>query len=348
MTDYLKKITLQADVTTSDVIKNLTDSGLQIVLLVDKNNKLIATVTDGDIRKGFANGHSLDDKIINVANLDPKTVYLNATTNVLKDLFDNFWYKAIPIINNNHQLIGCHLITDFLNLKTIEAPFLIMAGGFGKRLGKLTRKCPKPMIKFDDKPILQHIIEKASKDGFRNIYISTHFLGHIIEKFFGDGKQLNVNISYLREPHPLGTAGCLKLMPNVNSPIVVSNGDLISKIGYKTILDYHCSVAASATMAVTEHKMFHPFGVVKSEGIDLIEFQEKPIWKTNINAGIYVLDKSAPNLIKTNENVSMPEIFTRFQKRKERTVIFPVHEKWIDVGTPKVVDILNKENTDFL
>ena len=182
MTDYLKKITLQADVTTSDVIKNLTDSGLQIVLLIDKNNKLIATVTDGDIRKGFANGLSLDDKIINVANLDPKTVYSNTAKNILKDLFDNFRYKAIPIIDNNHQLIGCHLIADFLNLKIIEAPLLIMAGGFGKRLGKLTRECPKPMIKIDEKPILQHIIEKASKDGFRNIYISTHFLGHIIEK----------------------------------------------------------------------------------------------------------------------------------------------------------------------
>ena len=348
MTDYLKKITLQADISTSEVIQNLTDSGLQIVLLIDKNNKLIATVTDGDIRKGFANGLSLDDKIINIANLNPKAVYLNTAKNILKDLFDNFGYQAIPIIDNNHQLIGCHLIADFLNLKTIEAPFLIMAGGFGKRLGKLTRECPKPMIKIDKKPILQHIIEKASKDGFKNIYISTHFLGHVIEKFFGDGKQLNVNISYLREEYPLGTAGCLKLMPNINSPIVVTNGDLISKIGYKTILDYHCSVSASATMAVTEHKIFHPFGVIKSEGIDLIEFQEKPIWKTNINAGIYVLDKSAPNLIKTNENLSMPEIFTRFQKRKERTVIFPVHEKWIDVGTPKTLDILNKETRDFL
>ena len=348
MNDYLKKITLLADAFMSDAIKNLNDSGLQIVLLIDKNNKLIATVTDGDIRKGFAHGLTLDDEIINVANLDPKTVYLETHTNILKDLFDNFGYKAVPIIDDKHKLIGCHLISDFLNLKTIESPFLIMAGGFGKRLGKLTRECPKPMIKIDKKPILQHIIEKASKDGFRNIYISTHFLGHMIEKFFGDGKQLNVNITYLREQSPLGTAGCLKLMPTINSPIVVTNGDLISKIGYKTILDYHCSVSASATMAVTEHKIFHPFGVVKSEGIDLIEFEEKPIWKKNINAGIYVLDKSTPNLIKKNEPVSMPEIFKRFQKRKERTVIFPLHEKWIDVGTPKTLDKLNKENKDFL
>ena len=348
MNDYLKKITLLATSLTSKVIENLNRSGLQIVLLVDENKNLIATVTDGDIRRGLASGLTLDDQIIKVANLNPKTVFKNTNKNILKNLFNNSAYKAIPIIDNYKKLIGCHFIESFINSKNLESPFLIMAGGFGTRLGEITKKCPKPMLHINNKPILQHIIEKASQDGFKKIYISTHFLGNIIEDFFGNGERFNVNISYLREKNPLGTAGCLKLMPNFSSPIVITNGDLISKIGYKTILDYHYSVSASATMAVTDHKIFHPFGIIKSDGIDLIDFQEKPVWKTNVNAGIYVLDKSAPDLIDLNENVPMPEIFTRFQERKERTVIFPVHEKWIDAGTPKDLSILLKNNSDFL
>ena len=348
MLEHIKKIILPTSVTTSEVINNLNLSGLQIALIVDENNKLVATVTDGDIRKGFANGLRLEDKIISVANLNPKTVNKDASKRELRNLFNNYGYKAIPIVGKKNLLIGCHLISNFFQPEIVNVPFLIMAGGLGTRLGRLTKNCPKPMLKIKGKPILQHIIEKASKDGFFNIYISTYFLSHMIEDYFGSGENFNVKITYLREENPLGTAGCPQLLPKMNTPIVVTNGDLISKIGYKTILDFHNSLSAHATMAVIEHQIQHPFGVVKSDGADLIEFDEKPIWKTNINAGIYVLDKSSTKLINKNENVSMPEIFLRFQKRKKRTVIFPIHEKWIDIGTPKTLNVLNKESKDFL
>ena len=344
MLEHVKKIILPTTVTTSEVIKNLNLSGLQIVLIVDENNKLIATVTDGDIRKGFANGLRLDDKIISVANLKPKTVNKDVPKKELRNLFNNYGYKAIPIIDNKNLLIGCHLISNFLQLEKVNVPFLIMAGGLGTRLGRLTKNCPKPMLKIKGKPILQHIIEKASKDGFFNIFISTYFLSHMIEDYFGTGENFNVKITYLKETTPLGTAGCLQLLPKLNTPIVVTNGDLISKIGYKTILDFHQSVSANATMAVIEHKIQHPFGVIKSDGVDLIEFDEKPIWKTNVNAGIYVLDNSAITLVKPRENTTMPEIFKRYKSKKKKTVIFPLHENWIDIGTPKNLQTIKNKS----
>ena len=348
MKKIINKIFLSPNNTLSEAINNLNNSGLQIIILTDENNVLIATVTDGDIRKGLVNGIKLNDKIIKVANLNPKYVKLNTNKNEIINLFQNFDYKALPVLDEDKKVINCHFFKDFHNFKTINSPFLIMAGGFGKRLGKLTIKCPKPMLKIDDKPILQHIIEKASKDGFTNIFISTHYLGHVIEDYFEDGTKFDVQISYIRESMPLGTAGCLKLMPKTKYPIVVTNGDLISKIGYKTILDYHCSTSASATMATIEYKIKHPYGVIKSEGINLIKFEEKPIWHTNINAGIYVLDYSVQNLIKLNEQVSMPDIFTRFQNKNKRVVIFPLYEKWIDIGSPKELKLIKKINNEFL
>ena len=336
MNNLHDKIALPKNITTIDTIKNLESSGLQIVILIDQENRVIATITDSDIRKGFADGLKINQKIFPYANKKPQTVTNDATYDEIKSLFRiNPGFKAIPVVDNKNKLIGCHFIDEFLNRGVIDAPFLIMAGGFGKRLGKLTSNCPKPMLKIGDKPILQHIIEKAKKDGFFNIFISTHFLSHIIENYFEDGKKFDVNIKYLKEERPLGTAGCLQLLPEIKTPIVVTNGDLISKIGYKTILDFHYSVASSATMAVVEHKIQHPFGVINSDGINLTSFEEKPIWKTNINAGIYVLNQSVIKLVKRNEVVSMPDIFKRVQMRNKKTTIFPIHEKWMDLGTPQ-------------
>lgn len=336
MNNLLEKITGPTNITTIDTIKNLESSGLQIMIIIDQKKKVIATVTDSDIRKAFADGLKLNDKIFPYANKNPKTVLSSTTSDEIKKLFIiNPGFKALPIVDNNNRLVGCHFLNEFIGREIIDVPFLIMAGGFGKRLGRLTTNCPKPMIKIGDKPILQYIIEKAKNDGFSDIFISTHFLSHVIEDFFEDGKKFDVKIKYLREKKPLGTAGCLQLLPEIKTPLVVTNGDLVCKIGYRTILDFHYSTSSSATMAVAEHKIHHPFGVIKSDGINLTGFDEKPIWKTNVNAGIYVLNQSVIKLVKKNEVVSMPDVFKRVQINNQKTTVFPIHEKWMDLGTPQ-------------
>jgi NDP-sugar pyrophosphorylase family protein len=180
---------------------------------------------------------------------------------------------------------------------------------------------------------LEHIIERARAAGFHRFVLAIHYLGHMIEDYFGDGSRLQVKIAYLREESPLGTAGAIGLLsPRPEVPILVSNGDVLTDIRYDELLDFHCRHKASATMAVRLHEWQHPFGVVRTKGVDIVGFEEKPITRSHINAGIYVLEPSALDVLAADERCDMPMLFARLQLRSARTIVYPMHEPWLDVG----------------
>jgi NDP-sugar pyrophosphorylase family protein len=182
---------------------------------------------------------------------------------------------------------------------------------------------------------LEHIIERAKADGFVNFVLAIHYLGHMIEEHFGDGSRLQVHIEYLREKSPLGTAGALsQLTPRPDEPFVVTNGDVITDIRYAELLDFHIRHDASATMAVRVHEWQHPFGVVQTKGIEIVGFEEKPVTRSHINAGVYVLAPEALGALNSDEPCDMPSLFERLQVEKKRTVAYPMHEPWLDVGRP--------------
>ncbi len=208
-----------------------------------------------------------------------------------------------------------------------------MAGGQGPRLRPHTENCPKPLLPVAGKPMLEHIIERAKGEGFRRFALAIHYLGHMIENYFGNGSRWQVQIDYLREQSPLGTAGAVGLLnPRPDIPFLVSNGDVLTDIHYGELLDFHCHHGASATMAVRLHEWQHPFGVVHTKGVDIISFEEKPVARSNINAGIYVLEPDALDVLGSNEACDMPTVFSRLQERAARTIVYPMHEPWLDVG----------------
>ena len=336
-----KSILLTKENLIIDAINFLNRTGLLLIIIIDPTNKLIGTVTDGDIRKGLIKGLALYDKIETIMNNNPQYVYEKADKKKIELLFSIHFYKGIPIVDQRKKVIGCHFSTDFFKLEILP-PLLIMAGGFGKRLGKLTEKCPKPMIKINEKPILEHIINKAKEEGFTNIFISTHYKSEIIENYFGQGEKFNVNISYLKEGKPLGTGGSFKFMNKFDGPIIVTNGDIISKIGYQKLLDFHNRSQGIATMAVLKHEIKNPFGVIKHDGINLLDFEEKPSWITYINAGIYVVESRACDFIKKNECISMPLLLKKINQNQNNVFIFHMHEDWIDVGTPEELKKIKK------
>jgi NDP-sugar pyrophosphorylase family protein len=212
---------------------------------------------------------------------------------------------------------------------------VIMAGGMGKRLRPHTENCPKPMLPVAGKPMLEHIIDRAKKEGFIHFVISINYLGHMIESHFGNGDNLGVKIHYLREQSPLGTVGALSLLsPMPSLPFVVTNGDVVSDIRFSEILDFHSRHSADATMAVRLHEWQHPFGVVQTQGVEIIGFDEKPIARSHINAGVYVLETSALQLLKPEEKCDMPTLFERLKAQGKLTVAYPMHEPWLDVGRP--------------
>jgi NDP-sugar pyrophosphorylase family protein len=185
------------------------------------------------------------------------------------------------------------------------------------------------------KPMLEHIIERAKLEGFSRFVLAIHYLGHMIEEYFGDGERLGVEIGYLREQAPLGTAGALGLlMPRPDAPFVVTNGDVLTDIRYGELLDFHVRHNAHGTMAVRVHEWQHPFGVVQTQGVEIVGFEEKPVSRSHINAGVYVLDPEALNLLSVDARCDMPTLFERLQAQAKRTVAYPMHEPWLDVGRP--------------
>jgi NDP-sugar pyrophosphorylase family protein len=224
---------------------------------------------------------------------------------------------------------------------------VIMAGGMGKRLRPYTENCPKPLLPVAGKPILEHIIARAKLEGFSHFVLAIHYLGHMIEDHFGNGERLGVRIDYLHEKSPLGTAGALGLMqPHPGLPFVVTNGDVITDIRYGELLDFHVRHAASATMAVRLHEWQHPFGVVQTQGVEIVGFEEKPIARSHINAGVYALDPAALDCLIANEPCDMPTLFERLQAQSKRTVAYPMHEPWLDVGRPSDLEQVRRNHAD--
>jgi NDP-sugar pyrophosphorylase family protein len=252
----------------------------------------------------------------------------------------------IPIVDVDRCVVGLHVWDELLVPTARSNMMVIMAGGAGTRLRPHTENCPKPMLPVGGKPILEHIIERARGEGFKRFVLAIHYLGDMIEHHFGDGSRLQVEIEYLREPLPLGTVGAISLLGRrPDGPFLVSNGDVLTDIRYGELLEFHLRHRAAATMAVRLHEWQHPFGVVRTNGVDIVGFEEKPISRSHINAGIYVLDPDALDAMKPGEHCNMPTLFSRLQDRAKRTIVYPMHEPWLDVGRPDDLDRAHEEQS---
>ena len=344
--DGWKKILLGRDAVILDAVKCLDSSALKIVLIVDESDSLLGTVTDGDIRRGLLDGLSLEDSISLVTNTDFLAVPEGlATIDVIK-LMKKRRIEQIPVISNGNRVIGLHTWNDINPDPILSNTLVIMAGGRGARLNPQTESCPKPMLRVGGKPILEHIINRAKMQGFVNIVISVNYLASIIEDYFGDGEDFGVQISYLREKSPLGTAGSLRLLqPTPHQPIVVTNADLITELNFRSILEFHIKNDAIGTMAVTRYEWQNPFGVITSEGVNMVDYQEKPIFHYLINAGIYALDPKVLSHLGDSDHIDMPELFSYLRNNGEKTLVFHVNDQWMDVGTPADLLEANKEET---
>jgi dTDP-glucose pyrophosphorylase len=321
--------------TLKEAAQVLNESSLKIVLVVDSDGVLLGTISDGDIRRGLLKGLELTNLIKSIVNVDPIVVPPELSREVVIQLMTANKILQIPIVNERKQAIGLH-VWDQINEPVIrDNTMVIMAGGKGTRLHPQTANCPKPLLPVRGKPILEHIIERAKVEGFSHFVIAIHHLGHMIEEHFGNGDSFGVKIDYLREKSPLGTAGALTLLdPLPQSPFLVTNGDVLTDIHYGEMLDFHIQSNASGTMAVRTHDLQNPFGVVTTEGIDITGYEEKPVTRSVINAGVYVLNPVAVSLITQFEQIDMPTLFKSMQSKGFRTIVYPVHERWLDVGRP--------------
>lgn len=334
-TDFWRKALLSTKATLHQAIYCLDESSLQIVIVIADDGRLLGTLTDGDIRRGLLRGLAMGSTVEGIIHREPLVVPPQWGRDTVLQLMQANKVHQLPVVDENRFVVGLHLWDELLAPNQRPNIMVIMAGGRGTRLGEYTENCPKPLLPIGGKPMLEHIIERAKTEGFEHFVLAIHYLGHMIEDHFGDGSKLQVNIEYLRENAPLGTAGALGLLPTrPEEPFLVTNGDVLTDIRYGELLDFHIRHNASATMAVRLHEWQHPFGVVKTNGVDITGFEEKPIARSHINAGIYVLEPTVLDVIEANEQCDMPTLFSRVQDKLARTIVYPMHEPWLDVGRP--------------
>ena len=308
-------------------------SALQIALVVDEKGRLLGTVTDGDVRRGILRGLDLDSAVAKVMNKDFSSCYVEDTRDKALAIMSNKSLHQLPVIDHNGCLVGIHTIDSLMASKTRDNIVLLMAGGLGSRLKPLTANCPKPLLKVGGKPILESIIESFIEQGFKKFYISINYKGEMIEEYFGNGSDWGIQIDYIREDKRLGTAGSLKLLPETNTqPIIVMNGDILTKVDFRNLLDFHINKEADATLCIREYQLEVPYGVVSIERNRFKGIEEKPKERFPINAGLYVLNPELIGYIPYNTYFDMPELFTILARQNCEVVVYPIREYWMDIG----------------
>lgn len=327
-----------------DSVYNLECSKMQIVLVVDDNKKLVGTITDGDIRRALLNGLNMDDSVLKAMNSHALVVPSSMGNDLVKQTMKANKLLQLPVVDESEKLVGLHLWSDSATNVDVRSNIMIIcAGGLGKRLRPRTENCPKPMLEVRGKPILEHIINKAREEGFKDLFISTYYLGHMIEDYFEDGQKWGVNIQYLREKEPLGTAGALSLISEIpENTFIVTNGDVLTQISYGNLLEFHKKHNSIATMAIRRHEMQNPFGVVKLRGLEIEGFEEKPTISSNINAGVYAFNPQVLNYIPNKKFMDMPSLFENLKSKESSLFAYPMHEDWLDIGRISDLQKANK------
>lgn len=316
-----------------DTIRTIDEGAIRIALVVDGQNRLLGTVTDGDIRRGLLKGISLEETITRVMNPHPTTARSDEGRDAILERMKLKRLHQIPVLDQQGHLITVEVLDDLLQARHRDNWVVLMAGGLGSRLRPLTDDCPKPLLKVGTKPLLEIILENFLEHGFQKFYFSVNYRADMVQAHFGDGSRWGVEIRYIHEDRRLGTAGALSLLPERPAhPLIVMNGDLLTKVNFQHLLDFHAEHRAKATMCVREYDFQVPYGVVRIDRHQILAIDEKPVQRFFVNAGIYVLEPGVLDLIPSTTYFDMPELFTKLIGRKEETSVFPVREYWLDIG----------------
>lgn len=334
MSKNWRKAVVNRNITIQKALEIINEEALGIVFVANSRMVLEGVLTDGDIRRGLLDGKSLQDKINAIQNDNPTVSNLSEPKDALIERMLRKGIRAIPLLDQG-KLIDVKTLDELLDSEVILSPVFIMAGGFGTRLKPLTDFCPKPMLEVGNKPILETMIMSLKRQGFRNFYISTHYLKNVIMDHFKDGSDIGVNIKYVNESEPLGTGGALGLLPSdiEEGSIIVINGDILTDLDFTKILQHHIETQAAATMCVRSYEYSIPYGVVSGNEGYATDFIEKPTYSYNINAGIYVLDRKVLDYVKKRNYVDLPNVLKTISLDGQKIAMYTFHNYWLDIGS---------------
>ncbi|EWT01127.1 nucleotidyl transferase [Intrasporangium oryzae NRRL B-24470] len=326
--------------TIRDAIEVIDRSATLVCLLVDDDGRLRGLLTDGDLRRAFLKGTSLDDPALDHATTTPHVVEAGSPRAHVLDLMQALRISVVPELATDGRLVGLHTLSDIVGATPLPNVAVIMAGGRGTRLGELTRDTPKPLMTVAGRSIIEWIVLGLVGDGIRDVYVSVNYLADQIEEHLGDGSRLGCSVRYLREDpdRPLGTAGSLTLLrearPELTDPVVVMNGDLMVEFDAGSLLETHRRSGATVTVGTRTYQHEVPFGVVETERGRVTGMAEKPTLTFDINAAVYAVEPRALEWLPVGRASTMPGLVETCLGRGEVVTAWPIASDWIDVGTP--------------
>ncbi|MCD6331959.1 MAG: nucleotidyltransferase family protein [Bacteroidales bacterium] len=343
----LNEIKLQVHATIRQALEVIESGAMKIALIVDEHDRLMGTLTDGDIRRGLLRGLQLDDRITDLYNAHPVTAFSNDPKTKLIELAVSRKIFQIPVIDEQGKVIRLAEIDRLLEHEKHSNLVVLMAGGRGSRLKPLTDDTPKPLLQVGDRPILETLIKRFKLSGFSNFLISLNYKGEMIADYFGDGHRFDVHIEYVTERQPMGTSGSLSLITtSPNEPFFVMNADILTLIDFEDLMDFHIRHETAATMCIREYGMEVPYGVVRLDKEHIVSIEEKPVQQFYVNAGIYVLNPEILDLIPQNKQMDMTRLFELLVQKGHPTRSYPVREFWMDIGKPEDYQRANREFND--
>ena len=333
MIKKLKKITVRPETRIREVMEVMNSGAHQIVLVTNNDDILIATVTDGDVRRGLLKGLDLTAPVSEVMNRDPMTLIEGTSDETAWKLMREHKLGQIPIVDSKGRLVSVILRNGRIENKACSNRVILMAGGLGVRLHPLTEKMPKPMLSVGDKPLLERIITRFKGQGFRRFTLSLNYLGHVIKDHFGDGATFGAQVDYIEETTRMGTGGALSILPKrPEEPFIVMNGDILTTVSFSKILEFHNKTNSIVTICTRDFNLQVPYGVLNTEGNTLVSMEEKPVHKYLINAGIYALSPVIFEFIHNEESLDLPDLIERVRDAGHRVSVFPINGYWMDIG----------------
>lgn len=309
-----------------------------IALVVDEQKRLMATLTDGDLRRAVLSGRSLDVPVRDLiadqhAHNKPGPITLPQVTSkqAVVERMKASGVRQIPLVDDEGRVVELAVLDEIIGAGQVPVHAVVMAGGYGKRLMPLTEETPKPMLRVGDKPLIERLVEQLKQAGIERVNISTHYKADRISEHFGNGDAFGVRVEYLPEEQPLGTAGALSLIQG-EDPLLVVNGDILTALDFKALFSFHFEHDAEMTVAVREYGFDVPYGVVETDGVHVTGVTEKPTIKVFVNAGIYLVSPSARELIPSGQSFDMPQLIDVLVRKGRKVISFPVWEYWLDIG----------------
>jgi dTDP-glucose pyrophosphorylase/CBS domain-containing protein len=328
----LESVLASPTISIGEAVALLDKAGTGALVLCTEGRTLCGLLTDGDIRRAILQGKSMDAPCITIASRKPVVSTRSVSSLEALHLMNHHDIHHLPLVDEENRVVEFLVRKDLMPDATLDLSAVIMAGGYGKRLLPLTESVPKPMLPVGDRPLLELTIEQLRRSGIRDVNLTTHYLPDCITDHFGDGEGFGVNLHYLKEDNPMGTAGGLKQMKRPESTFLVINGDILTGVPFQEMLVYHRKHGAVLTVGVRKYDVQVPFGVVECEDVRITKLQEKPSLSFFINAGTYLLEPAAWDYIPEGRSFDMTDLMQKLIEAGRPVVGFPIREYWLDVG----------------